>query len=50
VELARFVTELATYYNHMGAGSVIAAIPVLVFFFLLSKHLVGGLTAGADKE
>lgn len=50
VGLARFVTELATYYNHMSAGSVITAIPMLVVFFLLSKHLVGGLTAGAVKE
>jgi len=48
--LARFVTDLSTYYNNMSAGSIITAIPMLVVFFLLSKHLVGGLTAGAVKE
>lgn len=36
-------------YNLVLAGSVLAAVPSLVVFFLLRKQLVSGLTAGAVK-
>jgi ABC-type glycerol-3-phosphate transport system permease component len=36
-------------YNLVLAGSVLAAVPSLVVFFLLRRQLVSGLTAGAVK-
>jgi ABC-type glycerol-3-phosphate transport system permease component len=36
-------------YNLVLAGSVLAAIPSLIVFFVLRKQLVSGLTAGAVK-
>ena len=33
-----------------AAGSVIAAIPVVLLFQYLQKYIVSGLTAGAVKE
>jgi multiple sugar transport system permease protein len=36
-------------YNLLSAGSVIVALPTLVVFFLLQRHLRAGLTLGATK-
>lgn len=38
-----------TDYNLLSAGSIIAALPVLVIFFVLQKQFVAGLTLGATK-
>ncbi len=38
-----------TDYNLLSAGSIIAALPVLVIFFVLQKQFVSGLTLGATK-
>lgn len=38
-----------TDYNLLSAGSIIAALPVLVVFFVLQKQFVSGLTLGATK-
>ncbi|MEL4357952.1 MULTISPECIES: carbohydrate ABC transporter permease [unclassified Luteococcus] len=38
-----------TDYNLLSAGSIIAALPVLVVFFALQKQFVAGLTLGATK-
>ncbi|MEL4504570.1 carbohydrate ABC transporter permease [Luteococcus sp. H138] len=38
-----------TDYNLLSAGSIIAALPVLVVFFVLQKQFVAGLTLGATK-
>ncbi|WP_243761056.1 hypothetical protein [Streptomyces sp. YIM 98790] len=37
-------------YDLVLAGAVLAAVPSLLVFFLLRKHLVEGLTAGAVKS
>jgi len=36
-------------YNLIAAGSVIAALPPVVMFFLMQKHFINGLTFGAVK-
>ncbi|RRD45196.1 carbohydrate ABC transporter permease [Tessaracoccus sp. OH4464_COT-324] len=38
-----------TDYNLLSAGSIIAALPVLLVFFVLQKQFVAGLTLGATK-
>lgn len=41
--------QFFTDYNLLTAGSVIVALPTLVIFFLLQRHLRAGLTLGATK-
>ena len=41
--------EFFTDNNLVSAGSVIAALPVLIIFFALQKQFVSGLTLGANK-
>ena len=41
--------QFFTDYNLLSAGSVIVAIPTLVIFFVLQRHLRAGLTLGATK-
>jgi multiple sugar transport system permease protein len=49
VGLARFMTEYSTYYNRMGAGSIVASLPVLIMYVLTGRYLISGLMAGAVK-
>ena len=41
--------QLASRWGLFAAGTVVAAIPVLVLFMVLQKYVVGGLTQGAVK-
>jgi multiple sugar transport system permease protein len=41
--------EFFTDYNLLSAGSVMAALPTLIVFFVLQKQFVSGLTLGATK-
>jgi multiple sugar transport system permease protein len=41
--------QFFTDYNLLSAGSVIVALPTLVIFFVLQRHLRAGLTLGATK-
>lgn len=36
-------------YHLISAGSLVAAIPPVVMFFLMQKHFIAGLTLGASK-
>ena len=36
-------------WNVMAGGSIIVALPPLVFFFFLQRQFVSGLTLGAQK-
>ncbi len=36
-------------WGYFAAGSIVAAVPIMLLFFFLQKYLVGGLTAGAVK-
>ena len=41
--------QFFTDYNLLSAGSVIVALPTLIVFFLLQRHLRAGLTLGSTK-
>jgi len=50
VGLYQFVSqETSANWPVFAAGAVLAALPVVLLFFLLQKYIVGGLTAGAVK-
>jgi len=50
VGLFQFVSqETSANWPVFAAGAVLAALPVVVLFFLLQKYIVGGLTTGAVK-
>lgn len=50
VWLASFETQQGVDYGAMIAASSIFSIPVLIFFLLVQRRLVGGMTSGAVKE
>ncbi len=39
-----------TEFSRFAAGSVFIAVPIVVFYFALSKFLISGLSAGAVKQ
>jgi len=47
--LASFTTNHGTDWGGVMAGSTLYAIPVVVFFLLVQRRVVSGLTAGAVK-
>ncbi|MGO4336836.1 carbohydrate ABC transporter permease [Labrys sp. KB_33_2] len=49
VGLLNFVSKFAVDFGQMMAAGVLALIPVCIFFFLIQRYLVQGLTAGAVK-
>jgi multiple sugar transport system permease protein len=49
VGLLTFVSKFSVDFGQMMAAGVLALIPVCVFFFLIQRYLVQGLTAGAVK-
>ncbi|MDO0928001.1 ABC transporter permease subunit [Streptomyces sp. TG1A-8] len=49
VGLQTFVSEHDAQWNYMAATAVLIAIPVTVFFYLVQRNLVTGLTAGGTK-
>ncbi|PYC85820.1 ABC transporter permease [Streptomyces tateyamensis] len=50
VGLTTFVSQYESQWNLMAATSVLIALPASAFFYLVQKHLVTGLTAGAAKS
>ncbi len=50
VGLASFFGEYTTEWGRVMAAASAATLPTVIFFLLLQKHLVSGLTAGALKE
>lgn len=44
-----FIGEYTTNYPGMMAASVIASLPVLILYFVCSKRIIEGMTAGAVK-
>ncbi|MFI6844152.1 carbohydrate ABC transporter permease [Kitasatospora sp. NBC_00085] len=50
VGLQTFVSEHDAQWNLMAATAVLIAIPSSVLFYLVQRHLVTGLTAGASKS
>ena len=49
VALQRYVGEYQTDWGSFAAGAVIVSVPVMVVFYAVQRHMVGGLTAGAVK-
>jgi multiple sugar transport system permease protein len=39
-----------SFWHLISAGSIIAALPPVLMFFMLQKHFIAGLTMGAVKE
>lgn len=50
VALNQIITQFGTRWNDLMAVSTIVALPIVVFFVLLQRYIVGGLTAGSLKE
>jgi len=50
VGLKLFIGKYSANWGWLTAGGVVTSIPILLFFFLVQKHLIKGLTAGAVKE
>jgi multiple sugar transport system permease protein len=49
VGLLSFVSKFSVDFGQMMAAGILALIPVCLFFFLIQRYLVQGLTAGAVK-
>jgi arabinogalactan oligomer / maltooligosaccharide transport system permease protein len=49
VGLRFFVGAYSQQWGYFAAGSIVAAIPIVVLFLYLQKYLISGLTAGAVK-
>ncbi len=49
VWLGSFRTNFGTDWGATMAASTLFTLPVLVFFLIVQKRMVGGLTAGAVK-
>jgi N,N'-diacetylchitobiose transport system permease protein len=47
--LASFTTNHGTEWGAVMAGSTLFAIPAVLFFLLVQRRVVSGLTAGAVK-
>ena len=50
VGMQTFVTEYVDEWGPLAAGAVLIILPAAAVFFLVQRHLVGGLTAGAAKS
>ena len=44
-----FIGEYSTDWGSLMAATVIAMVPIIIFFVVAQKNLVGGLSAGAVK-
>jgi multiple sugar transport system permease protein len=49
VGLQALAGQWITAWNLISAGAIVAAMPPVILFFLMQKHLVAGLTLGAVK-
>jgi len=47
--ITSFNSQFVAQYHLMSAGSIVAAIPPVLMFFLMQKHFIAGLTLGAVK-
>jgi multiple sugar transport system permease protein len=47
--ITSFNAQYRAMYHLMSAGSIIAALPPVLMFFLMQKHFIAGLTLGAVK-
>ena len=45
-----FVTDKKSEFGSFAAGSILVAIPFIIFFILGHKHMISSFGAGAVKE
>jgi ABC-type glycerol-3-phosphate transport system permease component len=50
VGIQNFQGQYDTNWGTIMAGAVLIAVPIVFLFFLMQKHLVSGMTAGAVKQ
>lgn len=49
VQVAKLSGAFIDKTQYLAAGSVIAVLPIIILFFFLQKHFIGGITLGAVK-
>jgi multiple sugar transport system permease protein len=49
IGIRTFIGQYTNRFDLMMAAAVVVTIPVAIIFFLLQKHMISGLTAGAVK-
>jgi arabinogalactan oligomer/maltooligosaccharide transport system permease protein len=49
VVLQSYVDDNSTAWGPFAAGALLVSLPVMALFFVLQRHLVGGLTSGSVK-
>ena len=49
IALQTFMSSLQVKWGMITAGTVVAIVPTIVFFSIVQRRLVAGLTAGAVK-
>ncbi len=47
--ITAFNSQFRAAYHMMSAGSIVAALPPVLMFFLMQRHFIAGLTLGAVK-
>jgi len=47
--ITAFNSQYRAAYHLMSAGSIVAALPPVIMFFLMQRHFIAGLTLGAVK-
>ncbi|WP_308916501.1 carbohydrate ABC transporter permease [Jannaschia sp. LMIT008] len=47
--ITAFNSQFRAAYHLMSAGSIVAALPPVLMFFLMQRHFIAGLTLGAVK-
>ena len=50
VGMSDFIGQYGIRYGELMASSVMFSIPIVVVFFILQRHFVAGLTAGASES
>jgi multiple sugar transport system permease protein len=50
IALQSFMNSLQVKWGMITAGTVVAIVPTILFFSLVQRRLVAGLTAGAVKN
>ena len=47
--ITSFNSQFVAQYHLMSAGSIVAALPPVLMFFMMQRHFIAGLTLGAVK-
>lgn len=50
VKIYNYISEYSSQWNHLMAAAFISAVPIIIVFAFLQKHIISGMTAGAIKS